>query len=62
MKPRAGGSRAANPDFSTITTLLSMIDADAEPGEMERVLKRDASLAYRLLRYIDAATSKGEPR
>ena len=47
--------RSANPDFTTITELLSLIDRGADVGELELVLRRDASLAYRLLRYINSA-------
>ena len=47
--------RAANPDFSTIAELISLIDRGADVTDLERVLRRDASLAYRLLRYINSA-------
>lgn len=45
----------ASPDFATITQLLSMIDRGAGAAELDRVVRRDAALAYRLLRYINAA-------
>lgn len=47
--------KTANPDFTTITELLALIDRGADVGELELVLRRDASLAYRLLRYINSA-------
>lgn len=47
--------RTTNPDFTTITELLALIDRGADPGELELVLRRDPSLAYRLLRYINSA-------
>ena len=47
--------RAANPDFSTITEMISLIDSGADVSDLERVLRRDASLAYRLLRYMNSA-------
>ncbi len=45
----------SNPDFATITKLLQMIDRDADPSDLETVIRRDAALAYRLLRYINSA-------
>ncbi len=48
-------SSDSNPDFSTITRLLSMIERDADPGDIEQTIRRDAALAYRLLRYINSA-------
>ncbi len=45
----------SNPDFGTITQLLSMIDRDGDPSDLEKVIRRDAALAYRLLRYINSA-------
>lgn len=46
---------ASSPDFATITTLLRMIELDADPAEFELTIRRDAALAYRLLRYINSA-------
>ncbi len=45
----------SNPDFGTITQLLSMIERDADAVDLEKVIRRDAALAYRLLRYINSA-------
>lgn len=45
----------SNPDFSTITQLLTMIERDADAADLEKVVRRDAALAYRLLRYINSA-------
>ncbi len=45
----------SNPDFGTITKLLSLIDRDADASDIEKVMRRDAGLAYRLLRYINSA-------
>jgi c-di-GMP phosphodiesterase len=45
----------SNPDFATITRLLQMIDRDADSADIEKVIRRDAALAYRLLRYINSA-------
>ncbi len=46
---------SSNPDFATITKLLSMIDHDADASDLEHTIRRDAALAYRLLRYINSA-------
>jgi len=46
---------SSNPDFATITKLLSMIDQDADASDLEHMIRRDAALAYRLLRYINSA-------
>jgi EAL and modified HD-GYP domain-containing signal transduction protein len=32
-----------------------MIDRDADPSDLEKTIRRDAALAYRLLRYINSA-------
>lgn len=45
---------AANPDLSTISELLQMIDRGEDASAMEAVIRRDPSLAYRLLRYINS--------
>ena len=45
----------ANPDFTNVTQLLALIDRDADPAELDKVIRRDAALAYRLLRYINSA-------
>ncbi|MGE3861394.1 MAG: EAL and HDOD domain-containing protein [Burkholderiaceae bacterium] len=44
----------SNPDYSTIIQLMSMIEDDADPSDMERLIRRDAALAYKLLRYINS--------
>lgn len=45
----------SNADFGTITQLLSLIERDADAADIEKVIRRDAALAYRLLRYINSA-------
>ncbi|MBN9430339.1 MAG: HDOD domain-containing protein, partial [Burkholderiales bacterium] len=44
----------SNPDYATIIELMSMIERDADPGEMENLIRRDAALAYKLLRFINS--------
>ena len=48
-------SSNASPDFGIITELLTMIGDEADPGDIERVIRRDAALSYRMLRYINSA-------
>lgn len=45
---------SSNPSFGTISQLLQMANAGAEPQEMDTVIKRDPSLAFRLLRYLNS--------
>lgn len=45
----------SNPDFGTITQLLALIARDGDPGDLEKIIRRDAALAYRMLRYINSA-------
>lgn len=46
--------RQANPDIATITQLLAMVDRGDDVVHMEALIRRDAALAYRLLRYINS--------
>lgn len=50
----SAGKAATAPDLATISELLQMIDRDEEAGAMETVIRRDPSLAYRLLRYVNS--------
>lgn len=48
------GKAKANPAYATIIELIGMIDRGEDPAAMEQLIRRDASLAYRLLRYINS--------
>ncbi|MFT4099889.1 MAG: HDOD domain-containing protein [Burkholderiaceae bacterium] len=52
---RHSKSVASNPDFSTVARLLQLVDKGADVADMEALIRRDPSLAYRLLRYINSA-------
>ncbi|MFO1300940.1 MAG: HDOD domain-containing protein [Burkholderiaceae bacterium] len=44
----------ANPDYATIVELMSMIERGEDTVVMERLIRRDPALAWRLLRYINS--------
>ncbi|SNS60589.1 EAL and modified HD-GYP domain-containing signal transduction protein [Noviherbaspirillum humi] len=44
-----------NPAQRMILQLMDMVRKNAEPNKLEAVLKRDAALAFKLLRYINSA-------
>jgi len=44
----------ANPDHATIIELIAMVERGEEPAAMEKLLRRDPSLGYRLLRYLNS--------
>ena len=46
---------ANNPSFEVIGRLLALVNADADPAELEPVFKQDPSLSFRLLRYLNSA-------
>ncbi len=48
------GSADSNPDYATIVELIAMIDRGEDTGAMERLIRRDVALAYKLLRYINS--------
>lgn len=44
-----------NPNYATIVSLMKLAQDNAPVGKIEEALKRDATLAYKLLRYINSA-------
>ncbi len=48
------GRENANPNYATIIEMMSMIDHGADPVAIEKLIRRDAALAYKLLRYINS--------
>lgn len=48
-------SKDLNPTQSLILQLMDMVRQSADVNELERLLKRDAALSYKLLRYINSA-------
>jgi EAL and modified HD-GYP domain-containing signal transduction protein len=51
VQPRSG---SLQPDLATIVELMRRIDAEEPAERMEDVLKRDPTLAFKLLRYINS--------
>lgn len=56
LTPRPSATpKALNPSQTTILQLMEMVRKNAESQQLEAVVKRDATLAYKLLRYINSA-------
>jgi c-di-GMP-related signal transduction protein len=56
LTPRRGSrSKELNPAQAMILQLMDMLRKNADPKQLESVLKRDAALSYKLLRYINSA-------
>ncbi|MEN3292609.1 MAG: hypothetical protein V7642_1862 [Burkholderiales bacterium] len=56
LTPRRGNrSKELNPSQAMILQLMDMVKKNADPKQLESVLKRDAALSYKLLRYINSA-------
>ncbi|KRB93352.1 EAL and HDOD domain-containing protein [Noviherbaspirillum sp. Root189] len=56
LTPRPGNhSRDLNPAQTMILQLMDMVRKNADIKELESILKRDAALSYKLLRYINSA-------
>jgi EAL and modified HD-GYP domain-containing signal transduction protein len=56
LTPRPGPDvKGLNPAQTTILQLMQMVQANADVPKIESVLKRDAALSYKLLRYINSA-------
>lgn len=48
------GKENGNPNYATIVEMMSMIDRGEDPVAIEKLIRRDAALAYKLLRYINS--------
>lgn len=56
LTPRPGSAqKSLNPSQTTILQLMEMVRKNADIQQLELVVKRDATLAYKLLRYINSA-------
>lgn len=56
LSPRPGNSsKDLNPAQTMILQLMDMVRRNADVKQLEGVLKRDAALSYKLLRYINSA-------
>lgn len=48
------GAASNRPDLQAIIELINQVDAEAPLGQLETTLKRDPTLAYKLMRYINS--------
>lgn len=55
MQRPGGRAREMNPAQAMILQLMDMVRKNADIKQLEGVLKRDAALSYKLLRYINSA-------
>lgn len=54
-KPTAVTARVASPAYANVLQLINLVAKDADPAEIEQVLKRDPTLSFKMLRYINSA-------
>jgi EAL and modified HD-GYP domain-containing signal transduction protein len=55
LTPRPGNpTKGLNPAQNVILQLMQMVKQNADIGQLESVLKRDAALSYKLMRYINS--------
>ncbi|HEY4372607.1 MAG TPA: HDOD domain-containing protein [Burkholderiales bacterium] len=54
-KPSAVTARVASPAYANVLQLISLVGQEADASEIEKVLKRDPTLSFKLLRYINSA-------
>jgi EAL and modified HD-GYP domain-containing signal transduction protein len=54
-QPQAEQTHSISSNYATIVSLMKLAQDNAPVGKIEEALKRDATLAYKLLRYINSA-------
>jgi EAL and modified HD-GYP domain-containing signal transduction protein len=54
-QPQAEQARSIHSNYTTIVSLMKLAQDNAPVAKIEEALKRDATLAYKLLRYINSA-------
>jgi EAL and modified HD-GYP domain-containing signal transduction protein len=54
-QPTGAPAQAVNASYTNIVNLTKLAQDDAPIGKLEEVLKRDAALSFKLLRYINSA-------
>lgn len=54
VKVQASGKGGARPDLQVVVELINRVDRGDEIDALENTLKRDPTLAYKLLRYINS--------
>lgn len=53
-KPETIRAKVVNPSFASVIDLINMISHDADNREIEAGFKRDSTLSFKLLRYINS--------
>ena len=53
-EPRSSGRAAVPPDIQVVMALINGVDREEPVSRLEAVLKRDPTLAFRLLRYLNS--------
>ena len=53
--PSGKQTQAISPNYTTIVSLMKLAQENAPVGKIEEALKRDTSLSFKLLRYINSA-------
>jgi len=52
--PPAGARRSVPADLQVVMSLVSAVDKEAPVSQLEAILKRDPTLAFRLMRYLNS--------
>jgi EAL and modified HD-GYP domain-containing signal transduction protein len=52
--PAATGRPAATPDLQVVFELINGVDAELPVGQLEAILKRDPTLGFKLMRYLNS--------
>lgn len=55
LRPELKTSKTINPGQAAILELLNKVQQDVADSELERLFKRDATLSFRMLKYINSA-------
>ncbi|MBL8382051.1 MAG: EAL domain-containing protein [Burkholderiales bacterium] len=54
-RPSAVTAKLSNPAYATVIQLINQVRKEADPATIEELLKRDPTLSFKLLRYINSA-------
>lgn len=54
--PPASAKPSINPAHTTVLELIAAVQKEAEPREIEAIFKRDVTLSFKLLRFINSAS------
>jgi EAL and modified HD-GYP domain-containing signal transduction protein len=54
-EPETLAAKVINPHYANVIRLLNLVQREPDIGEIERLIKNDPALSYKLLRYINSA-------